>query len=90
MMDKILDFSKEYNKDFVWSECSLYQLLCEYYMVCDVLVETVNGMVLIKKHNIVGYKQQDNYITVYESRGELEKVKCRINLGSIKSIEVLL
>lgn len=91
MMDKILDFGNDYNgSDFVWSECSLYKLLCEYYMVCDVLIETVNGMVLIKKHNIVGYKQNNNYITVYESRGEMEEVKCNILLDSIKSIEVLL
>ena len=59
-------------------------------MVCDVLVETVNGMILIKKHNIVGYKENNTYITVYESRGELDKIRCRIELDTIKSIEVLL
>lgn len=91
MTDKILDFNKEYNKDiFKWEESSLYSFLCEYYGICDVLIETFAGMVLVKKYNVVGYVEGNPYITVYESIGELDKVNWVVYLDTIHTIEVLL
>lgn len=91
VVKEILDFSETYNPTtFKWDECSLYYLLCEYYGVCDVLIETDYGMILIKKHNIVGHKNNDPFISVYESRGECENSKYIIFLDSIHSISVLL
>lgn len=88
-MDKILNF--KYDKDnFYWSESSLYYFLCEYYGLCDVLIETSYGMVLVKKHNVVGYTEGDEYLNVYESRGELDKIIYQVFLDTIYSVEVLL
>jgi hypothetical protein len=91
MMDKILDFHLTYDKNhFYWNESSLYYFLSEYYGLCDVLIETSYGMVLVKKYNVVGYIDGDEYITVYESIGELENIVSRVFLDTIYSVEVLL
>ena len=90
-MDKILNFNKTYDKDsFKWNESELYNLLCEYYGCCDVLIETFCGMVLVKRYNIVGYVEGNDYFTVYESIGELDKILWNVYLEDIHSIEVLL
>ena len=89
-MDKILDFNQRYDPyNFKWTESDLYHLLCDYYGVCDVLLETCYGMVLVKKYNVVGYTTGDAYINVYESIGELDKLLWRVSLDSIYCVEVL-
>lgn len=90
-MDRILDFNKEYQRyGFKWETSSLYQLLCEYYGISDVLIETSYGMIVCKKYNVVGHRFGDDYITLYESIGELDSVISVIYLYDIHSITVLL
>lgn len=87
MMDKILDFSKNYDENyFYWTDSVLYEFLCEYYMIQDILIETNSGMIIINKYNVVGYTEGNKYITVYESIGELDKIKHRIYLNTIHSV----
>lgn len=90
MVDKILDFHKNYDEDhFYWTDSVLYEFLCNHYMISDVLIETNSGMVIIRKHNIVGYSEGNKYISIYESIGELDKVKYRLYLNTIHSVIAL-
>lgn len=90
MVDKIEGFNQDYDYyTFKWTESDLYKLLCEYYGIGDVLLETCYGMVLVKKYNVVGYREGNDYITVYESIGELDNVLWRVSLDSIYYVEVL-
>ena len=76
-------------EDVKWTDTLLYEFLCKYYGISDVLLETCNGMVLVKKYNVVGHREGDDYINVYESIGELDNLKWRVYLDSIYSVEVL-
>ena len=88
-MDEILDFY--YDKDsFQWRESDLYQFLCNHYGLDDILIETLGGMIVVKKHNVVGYVEGDDFITVYESAGELNNKVHKVFLDTIYSIEVLI
>lgn len=88
-MDKILNF--KYVKDeFNWSDSILYEFLSEYYGLYDVKIELDNGEeIIIKKYNVVGNIIGEDYITIYESNGELHKIVGSVSLGNIKSLEVL-
>ena len=85
-----LDFNKYYDKkEFDWVNSDLYHFLCRYYGLEDVLLETCYGMVLVKKYNVVGYNDADDFITIYESSGELDKPLWRVYLSTIYHVEVL-
>lgn len=89
-MDNILDFNKEYHStNFKWINSNLFKLLSYYYGLCDVVIETSNGMIIVKKYNVVGYIEGDDFIRVYESNGERDKVKQVIYFDSINNITVI-
>ena len=88
-IDKILKFNYDKNT-FDWTNSVLYDFLSEYYGLNDVkMVMSSGDEIIIKKYNVVGGVVGDDYISIYESNGELHKLIRCVNLEHIESLEVI-
>ena len=86
MLDEI---TFDYDENiFDWSNSKLYYFLCDHYGLHDVLIELKSkGTILVEKYNVIGNREGNNYITVYNNIGELKPV-CYIFLEDIKECKI--
>lgn len=79
----------EYDENiFDWSNSKLYYFLCDHYGLHEVKIGLKNNeTILIEKYNVIGNREGNDYITVYNNIGELKPV-CYIFLKDIKECRI--
>lgn len=61
---------------FDWSNSKLYYFLCDHYGLNQVVIRlNTDEEILIDKYNVIGNREGNDYITVYNNIGELKPIK---------------
>ena len=66
---------------------ALFNIFSEHYAINDVKIILDNGIIVLKKYNVLGWEIGSNYFNLYEDGSKSKKLRV-IYFDEIKSIEV--